>query len=97
MEKIKIRKKIFAKNCNNYITWKDLKHIEFQDDDIIDIEYVESSDGTDGYLYVEVFQMIVETDEEFQKRIESTESAQKLLKKNRYERYLELKKEFENG
>jgi hypothetical protein len=39
--------------------------------------------------------MVEETDEEFEDRMERKKSTDALLKKNRYEQYLKLKKEFE--
>jgi hypothetical protein len=36
-----------------------------------------------------------ETDEEFEKRVETIERSQKLAKERRYETYLRLKKEFD--
>ena len=99
MKKLKIKTTIFTKNVNHPITWKDLKHIQFQDDDIINVEYIEpectNNCEHDGYFDVEISRMVEETDDQYNKRmIEITESKE-LLKKNRYERYLELKKEFE--
>ena len=40
--------------------------------------------------------MIEETDAEYQERLKTMAETKKMLEKNRYERYLELKKEFEN-
>jgi len=96
MAKIKIRENIFGKTLNREVIWKDLKHIDFQDDDIIDIEYIEPTSEDNGYFYVEVFRMIEETDAEYQERLKTMAETKKMLEKNRYERYLELKKEFEN-
>jgi len=99
MKKLKIEKTIFTKHLDNYITWKDLKHLQFQDDDIINIEYIEPMCTTDyehdGYFYLEVNRMIEETDEQYNKRMIETQKSKDLLKKNRYERFLELKNEFE--
>jgi hypothetical protein len=39
--------------------------------------------------------MVEETDEEYENRMERKRSSESILKKNRYEQYLKLKKEFE--
>jgi hypothetical protein len=88
MEKKLINKEIFYFHTRDEITWKDIKHIEFQDNDIIDI----SED--DGDYSVCVFRPTLETDEEFEVRMEYTERTREMLRKNRYNQYLKLKEEF---
>ena len=99
MEKIKIQKTIFSDQKEKPFTWSDIKNIPFEDDDVIDIGWVEGhyseNNSGDGYWGAEIMRMVEETDEEFQKRIEEKESLSKYMKERRYESYLRLKKEFE--
>lgn len=99
MSKIKIRKYIKDIQIDNPITWKDIKDFQFEDDDIISIGYEEGyyseNNSWDGFYYCRVERMVEETDEEYEDRMERKRSSDSLLKKNRYEQYLKLKKEFE--
>lgn len=99
MSKIKIRKYIKDIQIDNPITWKDIKDFQFEDDDIIGIGYEEGyyseNNSWDGFYYCRVERMVEETDEEYEDRMERKRSSDSLLKKNRYEQYLKLKKEFE--
>lgn len=91
MTKIKKWETIFHKYPEDYPTWKDIKHIEFQDDDRIRIDC-----DDEGDFLIEVEREREETDEEYEKRMTGLEEGRKLLKKFRYNQYLELKKEFED-
>jgi hypothetical protein len=73
--------------------WKDLKHSEYQDDDLINIGY---DDNYDGGWFISVERERLETDEEYSERMKYHERLNEDSKKQRYERYLKLKKEFEN-
>ena len=99
MNKIKIKKDIEDIQIDNPITWKDIKDFQFEDDDIIGIGYEEGhyseSNSWGGYYYYCVERMVEETDEEYEDRMERKRSTESILKKNRYEQYLKLKKEFE--
>lgn len=100
MTKIKKWQTIFYKGMDEYPTWKDIKNIQFEDDDRIQISYEESyhseNISNDGGWYIEVEREIEETDEEYEKRMENKRWGDEILKKQRYENYLRLKKEFEN-
>lgn len=100
MEKKKIKKEIFWEQSNNCFKWKDIKHIQFEDEDEIVSTYVEpyysENNSHDGYFILEVSRMVEETDEEYQKRIEHIREQSKALKERRYETYLKLKEEFDN-
>jgi hypothetical protein len=102
LEKKKINKRVFYKfNNMKPITWKDVKDFKFEDDDILKFGYVESwengSDNSDGDHYeAEVYRMVLETDEEFEKRVKEFEYFKEESRKRRYENYLKLKEEFEN-
>lgn len=102
MEKKKISKRVFY-ICTNKepIYWKDVKDFQFEDNDHLEFGYVEpwenGSDNSGGDHYqAEVYRDVLETDEQFQKRIKDTERDKKWLKQRRYANYLKLKEEFEN-
>ena len=100
MEKIKIQKTIFSTQKDNPFTWADIKNIQFEDDDVIEISWVGSSHSDNDYYgpywSTEVSRMVEETDEQLQERIREKERNDKWAKEKRYERYLKLKEEFEN-
>jgi len=101
MDKIKIKKikEVFRVESDNPITWKEIKTFQFEDDDIVSIgceePYYSENNSWDGFYYCTVERMVEETDEEYENRLERKKSTDSLLKKNRYEQYLKLKKEFE--
>jgi hypothetical protein len=70
--------------------WKDLKHSEYQDDDLIHIGY----DDDDGW-FILIERERLENDEEYNNRMEDNKKFLEHSKKQRYERYLKLKEEFE--
>jgi hypothetical protein len=90
MEKKLVDRVIFRMVKDSAFTWKDIKHIEFHDDDEIGIE-----EDDDGSFYAEVFRKELETDEEFEERKQSAESMRILFKQRRHQQYLKLKEEFE--
>lgn len=83
----------------NQPTWKELKDVELQDDDLITISYEEAyyseNNSYDGHWFIDVQRQREETDEEYQERLERTKNSEAMLKKNRYQQYLKLKEEFE--
>jgi hypothetical protein len=101
MDKIKIKKEVLDIQSDEYITWKDIKDFQFEDDDIVYIgweePYYSENNSWDGFHYCRVERMVEETDEEYEDRMGRKKSTDALLKKNRYEQYLKLKKEFEGG
>lgn len=101
MEKKKVQKKVFYHFSNEPITWKDVKDFQFEDTDILQIGYVDAwENGTDNsggdHYEAEVYRMVLETDEEFNKRVETAVKNKEWVKQKRYARYLELREEFEN-
>lgn len=92
---------IFSLTKDEPISWKDVKHIDFQDKDKLIIQYVEpfysENESYDGYYMAEVIRDITETDEQYEKRLKQEEEQNKLLRERRYESYLRLKKEFEEN
>lgn len=99
MSKIKIKKDVLYIQLDNPITWKDIKDFHFEDGDIISIGHEEplysENNSWDEFYYCRVERMVEETDEEYEDRLERKRSSESILKKNRYEQYLRLKKEFE--
>jgi hypothetical protein len=90
MEKKIVKKEIFYLSSRDEITWKNIKHIEFQDDDIID-----AFEDNGDYSFC-VLRPTLETDAEYEARMVWSESTREMLKKTRYTQYLKLKEEFEN-
>jgi hypothetical protein len=78
--------------------WKDIKHLQLEDDDEIRSEWVDD-DNFDyhGYWHNEITRMVEETDEQFEKRQADNERMSRWAEERRYESYLKLKKEFEDG
>jgi hypothetical protein len=100
IKKIKKFEQIFYKTFGqNQPTWKELKDVKLQDDDFITISYEEAyhseNNSYDGHWFIDVQRQREETDEEYKERMEKLEKSRDMLKKNRYEQYLKLKKEFE--
>ena len=92
MEKQIVENKIFWFCSDKPIRWKDIKHIEFQDDDTIHCTH----DEDDDLFYVSVLRYELETDEQFEERKKIYETMKDLSKERRYRQYLKLKEEFNN-
>ncbi|HUU87406.1 MAG TPA: NAD(+) synthase [Candidatus Glassbacteria bacterium] len=69
-------------------------------DDVISVSYEEeeyrSDGGSPAGWYISVQRTRIETDEEFEKRVKENKEILERLKEGRYQRYLDLKKEFES-
>lgn len=98
--KQKIKEKIYSKEfegISKEIRFSDLPK-NIQENDIIDIhreeEFYSENDSYNAYTELIIIREREETDEEYKKRIDNNENRKKELKKQRYEKYLELKKEF---
>jgi len=91
---------IFEDRSQKPFTWKDIKHIVFQDGDEIRSEWVDpyysENNSWDGYYSISIARYELETDEEFQKRLTKEELELKRRKEDRYNLYIKLKNEFEN-
>tara|TARA_R110000782_G_scaffold91929_1_gene175253 strand:+ start:3961 stop:4263 length:303 start_codon:yes stop_codon:yes gene_type:complete len=97
MEKIKVEKQMYWGNNNRQMTWADIKHLDLQDEDVINSAWVDDENfDYHGYWHNEITRMVEETDEQLQKRIKKAEQDNKWAKECRHESYLRLKKEFEN-
>lgn len=90
----------------NQYTWGEVKeelkkgNFELQDTDTLYIDFEEGWDegdsARDDFWAIKVYRDIEETDEEFEKRKISWEKRMEESRKERYNQYLKLKKEFEN-
>lgn len=80
-------------------TWKELKDVELQDDDLVTISYEEAyyseNNSYDGHWFIDVQRQREETDKEYEERMKEIENSRDMLKKMRYKEYLKLKEEFE--
>jgi hypothetical protein len=99
--KKKIREQIFIKDYNGDqadVYFSDLPK-DLKDNDIIHINrekpYYSNNSSYDAYTELIVYRYRDETDEEYNKRIQNNIKTIDELKKRRFERYLELKAEFE--
>jgi hypothetical protein len=92
---------IFHKTKDDQFTWKDLKDIDFQDDDVIHVQweegYYSENNSYDAHWSATVTRKVLETDEQFAKRIKREEIDATAMRNRRYENYLKLKAEFENS
>jgi uncharacterized protein YydD (DUF2326 family) len=97
-KKIKVEKQIHLGKSDGPMLWKDIKHLQLEDDDEIRSEWVDD-DNFDyhGYWHNEITRMVEETDEQFEKRQADNERMSRWAREQRYESYLKLKKEFEDG
>jgi inorganic pyrophosphatase/exopolyphosphatase len=101
MEKIFKTREVLDKHSDSAILWKDVKYFVFEDDDVLNVGYEEAFYGSDsahdGFYYFNVMREVLETDEEFELRKDDSAREKERLRKDRYQRYLKLKAEFENG
>jgi hypothetical protein len=102
MEKIYKTKTVLDKHSQKQeFTYKDIKDFLFEDDDTIYAGYREaeeySDSAHDGFYYFTVQREVLETDDEFEIRKQNSAKEKERLRKDRYERYLKLKAEFEDG
>lgn len=97
--KILVKKTVLQCSQQEPFKWSDIKHFEFQDNDEIHLEFVEShfseNNSWDEHFSCTVIRNVLETDEEFEERQRRIERDQKWAKEERYKRYLKLKEEFE--
>jgi hypothetical protein len=97
-KKIQVEKQIFHGHNNAPMKWSNIKNLQLEDDDVIHSGWVDD-DNFDyhGYWHNQITRMVEETDEEFNKRIARNNKSAEEMKQRRYESYLRLKEEFENG
>lgn len=98
-EKINVEFEIYEKTKADPFTWKDIKHLELQDDDKITFEhdpgFYSENESWDPCFRGFVTRTRLETDSEFSKRVEKLDKEASYRKNQRWENYLKLKKEFE--
>jgi hypothetical protein len=99
--KIKVEVDLFNEiSMNEPFTWKSIKHIDLQDDDMIQMGWDEGFNYTDNSMdshwYARITRKVEETDEQFEKRQSEIEIQEKWAKQLREKSYLKLKQEFEN-
>jgi hypothetical protein len=96
MEKKLIRKTVFFKYLGETPPkWKDVKSLfEIQDDDLVRLSFEEDDLG--GEWFFEVFRDEIESDDEYNLRLQRNNVWLEHQKEKRHQRYLELKQEFEN-
>jgi hypothetical protein len=92
MEKEIMQKQLLWMEKDTPITWKDIKHIKFQDDDVIQC----FENGYNGSWFAYIVRQQLETDEEFEERKKTLEKMRESSREKRYQKYLKLKEEFEN-
>jgi len=99
MGKIKIEKVIWQLHKQEPFTWKDIKFVDFEDDDVISLTYDEGhyseNNSWDPFFDGTVTRSVLETDEEQAEREQKIERDRAEMKERRYQTYLKLKKEFE--
>jgi hypothetical protein len=87
----------FSNSFGESIKWKDIKHFQFEDDDRIEISREEECEDNDyrpdWCCYVS--RSVLETDKEYEERIEQEKQDDIRKKKMRYEHFVRLKSEFE--
>ena len=98
-EKIYVDQVIFSKQQRKPFTWADIKHLKFEDEDRIDLSYVEGfyseNNSYDEHFSATVTRKVLETDQQFEKRQKRIEQDKKWARERRYENFLRLKQEFE--
>jgi hypothetical protein len=96
----RIRENFFRKKKDSPIIWQDIKHIEFQDLDKIQIGfdegYYSENNSWGPHYFVNIERWRDETEEEAKIRKNEQERDKKWARERRYETYLKLRKEFES-
>ncbi len=98
-QKIKKERQIHVIQQEEPIKWSDLKNLEMEDDDILQVGYDEGHHSEnyswDPHYFAIVTRMVEETDEQRDERVRMAKWHKGELKKRRYENFLKLKTEFE--
>ena len=99
-DKINVQFLIFEESKNEPFTWKDIKHLDLQDDDEITFEhdpgYYSENESWDPCFRGFVTRTRLENNSEYSKRVKRLDDDAIRRKNQRRENYLKLKKEFEN-
>lgn len=91
MEKKLISKEIINRISDRPFIWKDIKNLLLENEDKIDIDYDEGS----GSYELTIYRQFLETDEEFEKRKQKLAEYCEFNRKQRFETYKKLRKEFD--
>lgn len=95
-----IHRKRIGEGENQTVYIKDIP-LNLLPTDIINIirdkGYYSENNSWDAFTAIEIYRIVEETDEQYEKRIQKEEREKEYLKKRRYEYYLKLKQEFENA
>lgn len=98
--KQKIDTVIYHRTKNTPIIWKDIKHLQFEDDDEITCQYEEEyyseNNSYDAHYFVTVRRQVEETDAQYKSRLQKESKDKERALERRRETYLKLKQEFEN-
>ena len=94
-EKTTYEKELFWTHIDNPPSWKDIKHLELEDDDTIFATTSTDENGSDDGYIVSVVRWVEETDEEWQERLSDMKESEDRAKERRLQSYLKLKAEFE--
>lgn len=97
--KLFIKEKVYTLESQKEIQFKEIKFSILPDDVVItgyEEPYFSEDNSYDGYYYFHIYRNRLETDEEYNKRINGIEQFKIEEKNRRYQNYLKLKKEFEN-
>ncbi len=99
MKKLK-QKTVFSKHSSNPILWKDVKDFAFEDEDEINWGYEEpfytENNSHDGYFYCTVNRMVLETNEQYERRLSNEKLDKERLYEMRKKSFLKLKEEFKD-
>lgn len=98
MKKMKEKEVLFLQS-DRPIPYKNYKD-KLEDDDIVvsayDEGYYSENNSWNPFYFVKVLRSTLETDKEYEKRLEEGKKMKMELKNRRRETYLKLKEEFEN-
>ena len=95
-EKAKYEKELLWKHLDNPPSWKDIKHLDLEDDDTIYATTSTDENGSDDGYIVSVIRWVEESDGEWQERLADMKESEDRAKERRRQSYLRLKAEFEN-
>ena len=92
---MKIRKCVYNTTSKTPLKWEDVKKIDLQDNDEVFINVEDVDFSGDLYFTTSVYRMVEESQEETEARRRKFEEYKKQKQEERFQQYLELKKEFE--
>jgi hypothetical protein len=100
MTKKYIEKTIVDMTSEKPIPWKDVKHVEFEDGDVItaghDEGFYEENNSMPSHYFFRATRMVEETDKEYHARIILETKARLFNEERQWETYLKLKEKFKD-